>query len=110
MSDQQNETRQAATVPTEPSTLRLGGEQAQEKLFTGNLAEINEAVLLEGLMNFPSKNEYLKELIRFDKAEVTTTNGLNDFLSKSHQYLKDLVSVTYYILEFQTSNCFFCCH
>ena len=36
MSDHQYETRQAATEPTEPATPPLGGEQAQEKLFTGN--------------------------------------------------------------------------
>jgi hypothetical protein len=73
----------------------LGGEQAtvdgEEKLFNGNLREINEHVLLEALHNFASKAEYMKVLIRFDRAEITTVNGLNDLQSKFHQWLKNLV-------------------
>jgi len=92
MSDHEYAANELASPP-------LGGEQATvlraqaaERLFSGNLMEINELLLLEALKNFGSKEDYLKELIRFDRADITTVNGLNDLQSKFHQYLKNLVS------------------
>ena len=84
MSDHQYATNELASPP-------LGGEQAVEKLFTGNLQAINELVLLEALHAFASKGDYMKVLIRFDRAEIRTVNGLSDLQSKFHQWLKNLV-------------------
>ena len=50
-----------------------------------------ELVLLEALHAFASKGDYMKVLIRFDRAEIRTVNGLCDLQSKFHQWLKNLV-------------------
>ena len=55
MSDHEYATNELASPP-------LGGEQAVEKLFTGNLQAINELVLLEALHAFASKGDYMKVL------------------------------------------------
>ena len=55
MSDHEYATNELASPP-------LGGEQAAEKLFTGNLQAINELVLLEALHAFASKGDLLREM------------------------------------------------